>query len=417
MQRNKKFLSLLLLLLSLCTYAQKRIDTDSLLIITTNKLKAKDYASVKQLSQKALKIAPNYLDFHLLKGSAHFQTQQMDSARYHYQQVITANPKYSDAFIQLVQLEYHENNFDKALLLVNQALEYHPNTIELELKKLELLEATHNETEAEKYLEELQAKYPTNPILQNKISSNRSSKQTTRIGINYNYTTIDRENVGPWQMTTLQCIHEMKTISTILQVHYNDRKVNGISSASGTQYELENYFRHGKKMYSYTDIAYSNSIAFPKWRLGYSLHHSFFNSWEADLGMWYTGVSDNNISTVVAGLTKYIGSYWINLRSYVSIQDKTTYPSINSSVRYYFASKYDYVSAGIGYGTTPDERNNLGLFQDRFRFNSYRCQVGYNKLFGQHYVTGIQAGINRQEYQPKNYQTEYNFSVFVHYKL
>lgn len=416
MQLKNKFVSLLIVF-SIYSYSQQKIDTDSLLIKTNEYLKNKDYSKAKLLSHKALKIAPSYLDFHLILGYAHLKTQQLDSSRYYFNYIITKNPKYKEAFSGLIQLECQENNHEKALEIVDQGLTSHENDIELEIKKLELLETTNKDLEKEIYLNQLKLKYPDNSIIQQKIIDIKSAQQSTRTGINYNFTFIDRDGIGPWQLTSLQFIHELKKISSIFQVHYTDRKTNSISVANGTQFELENYFKHSKKNYSYTDIAFSNSNAFPKWRLGYSYHQSLYKSWEIDLGLRYTAVQNNSVSTIVTGITKYIGSYWINLRNYISIIDKATYPSINGNMRYYLSTKYDYLSAGIGYGTSPDERSDIGLFQDRFRFNSYRFNLGYNKLFGKHYVTGIQTGINRQEFLPKKFQNEYNISAFIQYKF
>ena len=183
------------------------------------------------------------------------------------------------------------------------------------------------------------------------------------------------------------------------------------------QYELENYWLHGKKNYSYTAIAYSNSIAFPNWRFGYSFYQTLYKSWEAEIGIRYTKIPNNNITSLTTGITKYIGSYWLNIKTAVALIDKKNYPTISGNVRYYWDTKYDYLSTGIGYGTTPDERNNLGSFQDRFKYKSYRFYLGYNKLIGKKYHTGIQLGINHQEYSPHNYQKEYYCNAFLQYQL
>lgn len=408
---------LVFLLFSLYTYSQKKIDTDSLYLKTNELLKQKNYTQVKQASHTAIKIAPTYLDFHLLLAQAHAKTQQPDSARVYYNHIIEKNPQYTEAFTGAIQLECQENNFDKALQLVNQALVYHPNNVHFALKKLELLETTNQYQESEHYLTALKKQYPHHTLIQKKSLEHSPNNTSTRLGIQYNYTAINREAVGPWQLTSVQLLTEYKKTSTILQVHYTDRKANAKSVVSGTQYELENYWRHGKKNYSYTNIAYSNSPAFPNWRLGYSFYQTLYKSWEAEIGARYTILPNLNITTLTAGLTKYIGSYWLNIKTAVANIDHKNYPAISTNLRYYYNTKYDYLATGLGYGTTPDERNNLGGFQDRFRFKSYRYYLGYNKLIYNHYHIGLQASINRQEYQPSKYQNEYNINTYLHYQF
>lgn len=412
MQLNINLL-LALLLLSINSYSQKKIDTDSLYKKTNALLQQKNFTETKQACHIALKIAPNYLDFHLLLAQAHAKTQQPDSARWYFNHVIQKNPSYKEAFSGAIQLECQENNFEKAITIAQDGLIHHPNELSFALKKLELLEITKQNETKKQYLATLKAQYP-NLLL---IQQQNTQQNTTRLGINYNYTAINRNAVGPWQITSLQLIHEQKKISTIAQVHYTDRKSNSQSIASGMQYELENYWLHGKKNYSYTAIAYSNSIAFPNWRFGYSFYQTLYKSWEAEIGIRYTKIPNNNITSLTTGITKYIGSYWLNIKTAVALIDKKNYPTISGNVRYYWDTKYDYLSTGIGYGTTPDERNNLGSFQDRFKYKSYRFYLGYNKLIGKKYHTGIQLGINHQEYSPHNYQKEYYCNAFLQYQL
>ena len=83
-------------------FAQK-VNTDSLLVVTNNILKSdtKDYFKAKKIAHQCLKVAPDYLDFHMALGRIHKNEQNNDSARYYFQHVIDANPKYKEAFVFL----------------------------------------------------------------------------------------------------------------------------------------------------------------------------------------------------------------------------------------------------------------------------------------------------------------------------
>ena len=117
------------------------------------------------------------------------------------------------------------------------------------------------------------------------------------------------------------------------------------------------------------------------------------------------------------GVGKYIGSYWINFRSYLQHNDRDYHPSFSLTTRYYFDTKYDYVSFVGGYGTSPDERTTIGQFEQRVSLNSYRIGAGYYKLFNNHYLTGIQTTFNNQEYAPNLKQNELEISLMFQYKF
>jgi YaiO family outer membrane protein len=132
------------------------------------------------------------------------------------------------------------------------------------------------------------------------------------------------------------------------------RLSSGIS-VSEIQLEAESYFFTGKTNYSYLGAGYSLDPVFPKLRLAYSFYQNFKKGWEADLGVRYIKAENAEIKTVVLGVGKYIGSYWINFRSYQNTNNEYD-PSFTLTTRYYFDTKYDYLSMIAGYGTSPDDR-------------------------------------------------------------
>lgn len=415
--RLKNTFTLVFGLLTIAVYSQKKIDTDSLWQQTATFYKAKEYDKVIANSHKAIKIAPSYLDFHLVLGNVYWKKQQLDSARYYLKHVIATNPKYQDAFTSLVQLETEQNNLDTAYNIVDNAIKLHPKTIEFVYQKLVLLQLQDNPEATLDFLNNEIIEHPKDSKLQQALLEIRLKNSSNRIGINYSITGFNKAGVGPWQLTSLQYIRERKKISWIGQLHYADRQSNGISVVSGLQFEIENYWKHSKKNYSYMEVAYSNATVFPKWRLAYSWYQNIGKAWEADLGIRFSETSNRNVVTGVAGIGKYIGSYWFTIRSYFPFIEGKTYSSFTATTRYYWNTKYDYLSASIGYGTSPDERENLALFDQRFRFASYRFGLGYHKLFGEHYIAGLQTNYNRQEYKVNNFQNEYNVALVFQYKF
>ena len=408
---------LLFLLINTGVFAQK-IDTDSLLIKTNYEVNTtKNYPEAIKIAHLGIKLAPNYLDFHLALGRTYMIIKQVDSSRYYLNHVIYKNPKYKEAFLYLTKLEIQENNSENAIITVNKALSIYPEDKDFELLKLEAIYSQNDDEKSIEYLELLLDKYPEDNKLKQQLVELKTKTDSNRIGISYNNTSFSRDGIGPWHLVGFQYIRERKLISIIARLNYAER-YSFQNKNSGIQYEFETYFKNNKKSYSYADIAYSyNTNVFPKLRLAYSYFYSFNKGYEADAGIRYSKTTNFNFYSGTFGIGKYIGAYWLNLKSYLQFFENKTYPAFTATARYYLDTKYDYLTVFAGYGTSPDEKITLGQFDQRLVFNSYRVGAGYHKLFGTHYATGLQMSYNRQEYKLNTFQNEYNLFVLLQYKF
>ncbi|HSD13794.1 MAG TPA: YaiO family outer membrane beta-barrel protein [Flavobacterium sp.] len=411
-------LTIILNLICVLTLQAQKIDTDSLLTKAAFELNTtKNYAKAKELSHLGIKNAPNYLDFHLLLGRAHWLTQQKDSARYYFNHVIAQNPKYKEAFSYLSKLEIEEKNSNNAIIVLDKAISFYPEEKEFYLLKSDAIALEKDDEKTIAYLTSLTEKYPDDKQLQNQLTELKLKSVSDRIGLGYNYTTFSRDEVGPWHLVGLQYVRERKKLTLIGRINYADRRYNGSSVNSGFQYEFETYFTTGKKSYSFANVAISDEIIFPKLRLSYSYYRNLGKGWEGDLGARYINTADADLYAAVVGIGKYTGPYWFNLKSYWQWEKDKMYPAFTATARYYFDTKFDYVTVIAGYGTSPDERVTLGQIQQRVSLNSFRIGAGYYKLLWEHYCLGLQGVLNHQEYTPDNYQNEFDLFFSIQYKF
>ncbi|MGL5113567.1 MAG: YaiO family outer membrane beta-barrel protein, partial [Flavobacterium sp.] len=139
--------------------------------------------------------------------------------------------------------------------------------------------------------------------------------------------------------------------------------------------------------------------------------------WETDLGIRLIKAQTLDIVTLATGVSKYSGSYWWSLSAYLNNVKKNYNPVFILNTRYYLNSKYDYFTANLGFGTSPDERATIALLQNRLSLNSIRIGGGFYKIFQNKIITGVQLNYNYQEYFPEKYQNEYQMSLVVHYKI
>lgn len=398
-------------------FAQK-IDTDSLLTEALHDAyKTRNYKLALKKSQLGIKLAPDYLDFYLLSGRIYQLTQKSDSARFYYNYVIERNPKYEEAFSYLINMDLEEKKYREAEILIEKAIETHPENKTFRYNKMTVYQSQNDDKKKSDYLKILQLQYPDDSELKQRIFNLDTKNNSERIGINYSYTTFNRKSYGPWHLGSLQYIRQRNWGSLIGRVNYSNRYASEESLIDGVQYEAESYLFTGKNNYSYLGMAYSENPVFPKLKLGYSFFQNFKKGWEADMGIRYVKTKDTEFTTAVIGIGKYVGSYWINLKSYIQSDNNNLYPAFAINTRYYFNTRFDYASFSAGYGSSPDERSTLGQYEERISLNSYRIGGGYFKLFNDHYITGIQLTLNNQEYAPDLKQTELELALMFQYKF
>lgn len=395
----------------------QKTDVDSLLTKASTDVKKGEYDSGLQKTKLGIKLAPDYLDFHLLQGRIYQLTQKNDSARYYFNYVIDKNPNYQDAFFYLINLNSNEQKYDEALVLCEKAIQKYPEEKTFYLKKMVVLQLQNDEKKEYQFLKDIQPKFSDDDEIKQRLFFLESKINSERIGVNYSFTTFSRDNYGPWHLGSVQYIRERSWGSLIGRINYADRFASGQSVANGLQYEAESYFFTGKMSYSYLGAAYSDDPVFPKLRLGYSYFQNFKKGWEADLGFRFTKAGDREFKTGVIGIGKYIGSYWFNFRTYFQNEKEDFYPAFTLTTRYYLDTRFDYLTVIAGYGTSPDERTTLGQFDQRVALDSYRIGGGYYRLFNNHYLVGIQGTYNYQEYAPNSKQNELELSLMLQYKF
>ena len=421
--KNNKILNLIVVFVLILIFSNQKInaqkiDTDSLLtVIVQDMQNEKNYAKNIQRALMAKKIAPNYLDYYLILGRNHDLLKNKDSAAYYYNYFIKKTNANEDTFNYLINIELEKKNYTEAEKTIEQAIQMHPDNRDFQKKKIVLYQVQKETKKEYNYIQSLQVKYPNDPEIKQSLFLIESKINADRLGINYSYTTFNREGYGPWHLGSIQYIRERGWGSLIGRVNYANRLSSGESIAEGKQFEAESYFFTGKNNYSYVSIAYSPDLVFPRLRVGYSFYQNFKKGWEADLGLRYIESETIETKIIVLGVGKYIGSYWINFRSYLQNNDNEYNPSFALTTRYYLDTKYDYFSVVAGYGTSPDERTTLGQFEQRVSLNSFRMGAGYNRLINNHYLAGIQTTFNNQEYAPNLKQNELEISLMFQYKF
>jgi YaiO family outer membrane protein len=404
-------------LFAIQTLTAQKINSDSLLLKVIDDIKQESYESAIQKARLGIKIAPDYLDFHLFLGRGFEMTQQKDSAAYYYRYVIERNPVYKDAFIYLFNMQVADNQYEEAHKTIDQAIVNYPQEKDFYLKKRSVYQLQSDDAGEYAYLQSLSSDIKSDSEVQQRLYYLELKNKNDRLGVFYSLTAIDRDNVGPWHLGSIQYVRERSWGSLIGRFSYANRFSSGSSVLDGVQYELESYFFTGKKSYSYVGAAYSDDIIFQKWRLGYSYYQNFNKGWETELGIRYTKVPDEDFVGYVGGIGKYFGPYWINLRHIMNTSSGQYYPTFTLTGRLYTGTRFDYYSVSMGFGTQPEDPIALGLFGQRVSLDSYRIGAGYNKIFAKKYFFGVNFNYNNQEFLRNRTQNEFEITLSLQYKF
>lgn len=413
-----KIASTFLVSLFCCSiWAQKKINSDSLLLVTNKTInEVKDYTKALELARLGKKIAPNYLDFHIALGRTHRFLNQKDSAAYYFNYVIAKNPRYREAFLYQTQLCLEQQDTACARVTLHKGLELHPNAIELEKLKVRYLATQADDAKTLAYVEQLSAKYPDDMRLKAQVLELKLVSNSNRISVSYNYTGFNRPGVGPWNYTSLSFVRQRPGFSLIGRYSYANRVSYGQTKNSGSLFEVDAYVRLLPFSYSYFNIGTGNENFFPKLRLSYSGYINWNGGWESELGMRYNQSTNNESYSGIAGLSKYIGNGFLNIRSFFRFNQKP-YPSFSVNYRNYGPNRFNFWAASIGYGTSPDEREVLSQFVQRVTLKSYRFGLSYSKVFFKQWIMSATTSFNRQEYFENKFQNELNLSLQLQYQL
>ncbi len=400
----------------------QQIDTDNLLIQAYKEFnEEKNAEKAKQLSWQAIALAPDYLDFYVLLGRIHQRESNLDSARYYFSYVLERNKNYEEVYFYVIPIELSTGELDQAEYYIADARNQKLDEVRLLRFEHQVLIERGDQRKEYEFLKESLDLNPDQSEFRQRFNLLESRFNSDRVGVNYSITGFNREGVGPWHLLGLQYIREREWGSLIGRVNYADRLSAGQSITNGVQYELESYFFTGKQSYSYVGAAYSRDIVFPNWRIGYSYYKNFANGWEGELGLRYTLVTppegNREFRSGIIGIGKYVGSYWLNLRTFIQNEESDFYPAFTFTTRYFFGGRFDYLTFIAGYGTSPDERTTLGQFDNRVALDSYRFGAGYYKTFSEKILVGFQVMYNYQEYFPGLTQQEYEGFVSLQYRF
>ncbi|MEA3494546.1 MAG: YaiO family outer membrane beta-barrel protein [Bacteroidota bacterium] len=402
------------------------IDTDSLF------MQAREYAfngkrdSSRILCQQILNKNPNYHEVRTLLGRTYLWDKKYNLAKKEFHKVLLDDSANYQAISASIDCENWSDDYDSALSFCNYGLFYHPNDCDFLYKKASVFDNQEEYDTALKVLKYLNTLCPEHEKGNSLLKNVKASNQKNSISLNYSF-----EYFGiPWNrrfhLTTLKYGHKFKKFSIIAKYYIGDMVFDSehlLTKDIDGEPELDVYFDIWKDAYAWTSYGYSwNHNLFPRHRFGFEIYQSLPNAFETSLGIRYmqfyrdSDSSANNILIYTASVGKYIGNWWILLRTYISPKSYGVSNSFHLSFRRYFKHKDNYFSVVLSTGNSPDERiNKIGDFD---MLDSKRIRLGYKDKISSSFLYEIRVGYNYEEYKTDNNinnRNAYDASILLEY--
>lgn len=331
----------------------KAQDSDELFQQARNAaFEKKNYPLAISLSRTALEKSPDYKDIRIFLGRIYTWSDKLDSARHEFEHVLLQEPGHEDATLASANLEYWNDNNEKALQLLNAGLAVHAQSKDLLLLKAKILNNKNEYKEANQLVTQILKMDPKNTEARAMSQRIRDNSSKNKIGFSYDYVHFDEQFSDAWQLGSFDYGRQTKLGSVSARINYANR-----FKSNGLQFELDAYPKISPTFYAYVSGGYSKDGIFPNYRAGFSLYANLPKSFEADAGFRLLRFDDNTwIYTLSVG--KYYKNYWFNLRTYLTPSESLLSHSYTLNVRYYFGGADDYLRLAVGTGLSPDVSTN-----------------------------------------------------------
>lgn len=346
-------------------------------------------------------------DVALLMGRTYAWDGMYDSARVVLQDVLIQRPENMEAYDALSDVEFWADNDTKAIEYCNAALKLEPGSSKFTMKKARILYSDEQYEAAVNVLEEYLHENPGEPDFLIKLKDYRLDVMKNKIRLVYTFDNFKSDfNRDPWHFLALSYGRKTKLGSVIARLNYANR-----FNSNGLQFEVDAYPKIGENNYAYVNYGFSSNSLFPGNRFGFELYHNFPKAWEGSIGMRYLDFNSSGVDIYTATLGKYVGNYWVSLRSYVTPDSDGTSVSGALSVRRYFADAENYLGLKLSYGVSPDDNRKPIDTEKNLTLKTRAVRAEYNRLIKKLWIVSAGFNIGSEQLEPGNYSGYYSFDI------
>ncbi|MGW8316559.1 MAG: YaiO family outer membrane beta-barrel protein [Bacteroidales bacterium] len=336
-----------------------------------------DYETAKDIAYLLLKDHPENHDVSLYLTRIYGWEHNFDSAYIILDRLIAQDPELPESYQTCMDLAYWQNNWDRFEECGEKAIELGADPDAIAHRLLLGRQAMEDEMAyPEAYL------FASNDHFQ-------------------------KPYVRNWYMMTAGMIGHLGPVT--LNPYVNAGFLAGRPEFSGDlQFNLDGYVRLGKNNYAMAGYGFSPDGEF-NYLPGHRAIAEFWQTLPAGFGI-SAGIRyfywQEHFLYPTFSVEKYINNYWLSFRNYLFFKEYGVSGSYFISIRRYFASRFDYLTLTVGYGTAPDEP--VTVISDLDRLDATSGRIDISKRLGHSVRLGMGVGYGYEEFQDGEYRHRIN---------
>ncbi len=211
-----------------------------------------------------------------------------------------------------------------------------------------------------------------------------------RVGTSYRYSHFTN-SFDPWQFARVNYHREGKNPWSIAGTYGNMFGLNG------SMFEAQIYPKIDKHIHAYFSASYSNSIIFPRLRIGGEVTGKV-GKMEIIAGTRWMNFRATNIDLFIhsLGLGTYFGNYYANYKANLTDSNGDMNNLTHTLfIRRFFDHRFHFVQLNLSEGTTPLQVNNLSEIT---RLQAMSAQLMYSRILFQDYLVNVGIGSQVEKY-------------------
>lgn len=396
-----RYIPVLLALLLATNFCQaqdwKALDADVLFARARQEAFNENRVLAREMLHHILETSPDYHDVRVFLGRTYAWDGQRDSARSEFKQVLAKSPEHLEALQAYTDVEIWDEKFETALSMVDRGLKTYPTDEELLYKRASILNSLGRQSDSQITLSKLLDINPSHENGKKLLRTIKVARMKYTAGISYNIDLFDKV-FNPAHAGSVQLGRTNSWGTAIMRMNWAHR-----FETNGFQPEIEAYPSIVKGVYAYLNYGYSNTLLFPKHRIGAEIFTKLPGSLEASAGIRYLHFNaETEVNIYTASLGWYVKDYLLLLRGFVT-PDEEAGTSVSGSLtaRRYFSDADTYVGLVAGIGFSPDIRriqSANGLSSDQiFLLGTQRFGIVFQKSVRTDLILNASVDFNRQE--------------------
>jgi len=340
-----------------------------------------------------------YVDQLLGSGKMYMADNQPDSAVNEYYRALEVSPGDTTSLYYAINILNDQKKYDTALVLINKGRAMYPDKPYFLLKRAVVYENTQKWEDAWLAADTLTKIANLDP----KYMDYANFLYSRRLKNEWSASFLRSYITDSANATTVPTINNLASIGYKRNIKRGS--IGGVvtyagrNTTTGFMFEANAYYNHTPKWFSNGYISYSPSDSvFPRFRLGYSINHTFKHDWGGELGIRYLNTYNSSTISPTASVTKEIREFYLNLRGYyiiantkdsdqvkkeANVSKTNNYYSVVLTTRCYLStiSRTEYFSAIMGYGTAPDDNSRNYALRQYLQYPTISVAAGYSKQF------------------------------------